>query len=105
MKSRHELHLDLSECVLEGRVLPALPVGVTPSPFMQINTTSNQIIVPGSSTSGGGPGSTPGPSWYYLRLGVNLNTNGSGVVGSTIGGTVSIYGLRSGATAIGGGGR
>ena len=107
MRIRHELHLDLSDCELESRSLMALGPGLYPSPFMPIGSSSNQLIVTGTSSGGSGPSggtSYPGPSWYYLRLGVNLNANGSGVAGSTIGGTVSIYGQRLAAPASGGGG-
>jgi hypothetical protein len=102
MRRRLEFHPDLTECTLEERFLLALPPGLGPTPFMQINPQTNQIVPSGTSQSGGTGGlSTPGPSYYYLRLGANV---GFGVAGSSIGGTVSIFGLNNRPTATGGGG-
>jgi hypothetical protein len=46
----------------------------------------------------------PGPTFFYIRLGVGLN--GFGLASLSIGGTVSIFGLNTSSTAsgIGGGG-
>src|SRR4051812_48224693 len=119
LKERLALHPDLSECVLEDRVLLAIEPGLYPSAFMQVNSSSNQLIVPGTSTSGGGGSGggsvTPGPSFYYIFLGANGNSVSSG---SRVGGSVSLYSITNlrvlpsgamvhtinGAPSLGGGG-
>src|SRR4051812_13632966 len=98
LKERLALHPDLSECALEDRVLLAIEPGLYPSAFMQVNSSSNQFIVPGTSTSGGGGGGsgggsvTPGPSFYYILLGANGNSVSSG---SRVGGSVSLYSITN----------
>lgn len=88
MQSRLALHPDLNECRLEDRTLLAAPGQYTVAPFFQINPTSNQFIVPGTSTSGGSS-TTVGPQFFYLLIGVNSSGGGSFSIGST----VSVYGL------------
>src|SRR4051812_31540523 len=81
MRSHHEFHPDLSDCVLEDRALLALAPGLGPSPFMAFSATTNQIIVPGTSTggsTGSGGGVSPGPTFYYLRIGASPSGGGSG---------------------------
>jgi hypothetical protein len=103
MRRDNQFHPDLTDCVLEDRCLLALPPGLAPSPFMPVNSTTNQMIPLGSSVTGGGGGPvSPGPTFFYIRLGVNLG--GFGVAGSSLGGTVSIFGLNTRPTALGGGG-
>ena len=60
---------------------------------MQVNSSSNQFIVPGTrSPCGDGSGSRgarhPGPSFYYIFLGVERQAVSSG---SRVGGSVSLY--------------
>jgi hypothetical protein len=73
---------------------------------MPINSASNQFITPSSGGSGvgGTAGSSliPGPTFFFIRLGVSLN--GFGLAGSSIGGTVSIFGLNTNPTPPRGGG-
>lgn len=98
MNPRHALHPDLSECILEDRALLALPIGLMSSGFIPV-ATNNSFIVPALSTPGAGsPGSMPGPSYYYLMVGTNGN---SGMVGSRIGGGISIYGAGSQSNSAG----
>jgi hypothetical protein len=100
---------DLRACALEDRILPAIEFGLFPSPFLQVNLATNQIFVPGTSTSsagisaGGSSGANtinlqglgsnpPGPSWYFIMMG----SNASGVSnGSSIGGSLSLYNLAA----------
>jgi hypothetical protein len=66
------------------------------------------MVSPGSVVSTGaavtGSNLNPGPTFFYIRLGVSLS--GFGLAGSSIAGTVSIFGLNTSSTAsgIGGGG-
>jgi len=95
-KERHALRPDLSECILEDRVLQAIEPGLYPSAFMAVNSASNQIIVPGtSSPSGGGSGGgsvIPGPSFYFILLGSNASSVSTG---SRVGGSVSLYSIAN----------
>jgi hypothetical protein len=106
MLKRHEFRPDLNECTLEDRFLPALPPGLAPSPFLAVNSASNQMVSPGSVVSTGaavtGSSLNAGPTFFYIRLGVSLS--GFGLAGSSIGGTVSIFGLNTNLTASGTGG-
>jgi hypothetical protein len=52
MRSRREFHPDLSECELEDRPLMAPVPGAMGTPFLSVNPTTNQIIVPGTSMGG-----------------------------------------------------
>ncbi len=105
MNDRLALRPDLSVCALEDRILPAIEFGMFPNPFLQVNAASNQLYVPGTSTSSAGinaggslnsnsislsglGSNPPGPQWYFLMVGANA----SGVAsGSITGGSVSIY--------------
>jgi hypothetical protein len=105
MNDRLALRPDLRACALEDRILPAIEFGLFPSPFLQVSLSTNQIFVPGTSTSsagisaGGSSGGTsltlqglgsnpPGPSWYFILIGGNA----SGVAtGSSVGGSLSVY--------------
>jgi len=105
MNDRLALRPDLSRCALEDRILPAIEFGMFPNPFLQVNSATNQLFVPGTSTSSAGisAGSSlnsnsislsglgsnpPGPQWYFLFVGGNA----SGVSnGSITGGSLSIY--------------
>lgn len=108
MRRQFEFHPDLSECLLEDRLLLALPPGLAPSPFMSINSATNQMVPSGTSGGGGSGGGgggglvSPGPTYFYLRIGVNLG--GMAQAGSSLGGTVSVFGLNTRATVSGGGG-
>jgi hypothetical protein len=104
MHDRLALRPDLSACELEERILPAIEFGLFPNPFLLVNNATNQLFVPGTSTSsagisaggnlGGGMSlnglgsNAPGPNWYFLMVG----NNASGVTtGSTVGGSLSLY--------------
>jgi hypothetical protein len=104
MNDRLAFRPDLIECALEVRILPAIEFGLTPNPFLQVNATTNQLIVPGTSTSsagisaGGSIGSgssgsnAPGPNWFFLMIGGNA----SGVSnGSRVGGSLSVFSITS----------
>jgi hypothetical protein len=90
MHFSHALRPDLAECYLEDRTLLALPIGLMPSGFLP-NGTNNTFVVPGFQAPGTATAaSAPGPSYFYLLIGSSGNT---GVVGSRIGGGVSVFGL------------
>ncbi len=107
MSARLALRPDLDRCRLEGRVLPALATFLMPSAFLPVNSSSNQFIVSGTSPSlttapttsvsaNFSLSSTPGPSFYLLRIGVSLSSGSGGVgsvAGSSLGGTVSLFGV------------
>ena len=95
----------MSACALEDRILPAIEFGLFPNPFLQVNAATNQIIVPGTSTSSAGinaggslnsnsislqglGSNPPGPQWFFLMVGGNASGVSSG---STIGGSLSLY--------------
>jgi len=92
MNSRLALRPDLMECELEDRALLAVPIGLMPSQFIP-NGSNNSFVVAGTVAPGSSAAaSAPGPSYFYLLLGSN---GGTGLVGSRIGGSVSVYGLNS----------
>jgi hypothetical protein len=93
MNPRHALRPDLTQCLLEDRALLALPIGLMPSQLLA-TASNNSLIVPGfgSPGSGSGGGTAPGPSFFYLLIG---STGGSGLVGSRLGGGVSVFGMSS----------
>ncbi len=102
MRDRLALRPDLNECTLEDRCLLYAP-GLS-NAFLPINSTTNQISVPGTNSSGGSGGGNnvkPGPTFYYVTVGVSF---GSGFAGVSPGSTVSIYSVRSLASTSGGGG-
>jgi hypothetical protein len=105
MNDRLALRPDLAWCELEERILPAIEFGLFPNPFLLVNGATNQLFVPGTSTSsagisaGGNVGgnsinlnglgsSPPGPNWYFLMVGANAS---SVATGSTVGGSLSLY--------------
>ncbi len=105
MNDRLALRPDLSRCALEARILPAIEFGMFPNPFLQVNSATNQLFVPGTSTSSAGisAGSSlggnsislsglgsnpPGPQWYFIFVGGNASGVSSG---SITGGSLSIY--------------
>jgi hypothetical protein len=81
---------NLAECILEDRALLALPIGLMPSQFIPEAANNSFVIAsfqaPGTVTSA----SAPGPTFYYMLVGANSN---GGMVGSRIGGGVSVYGI------------
>jgi len=105
MNDRLAIRPDLSRCALEDRILPAIEFGMFPNPFLQVNSATNQLFVPGTSTSSAGisaggslnsnsislsglGSNPPGPQWYFLFVGGNA----SGVSnGSVTGGSLSVY--------------
>ncbi len=96
MNSRLALRPDLDECALEERYLLAAP-GLSASQFMPSSAFSPSFVVPGfsvgSGSSGGGPTTYPGPSFFYILLGAS-GGNASGI-GLTSGARFSVYGLGS----------
>jgi hypothetical protein len=107
MNDRLALRPDLSACTLEDRILPAIEFGLFPNPFMLVNGGTNQIIVPGTSTSSAGisaggslnsnsinlqgmGNSAPGPNWFILMVGGNASGVSSG---STVGGSLSLFSI------------
>ena len=109
MNDRLALRPDLTRCALEARILPTIEFGLFPSPFLQVNAASNQIYVPGTSTSSAGisaggslnsnsislsglGSNPPGPNWYFLMVGGNA----TGVsTGSSVGGSLSLYSITN----------
>src|SRR5262249_2021204 len=89
MIDRHALRPNLAECMLEDRALLALPIGLMPSQFIPVASNNSFVLAsfqaPGTVTSA----SAPGPTYYYMLVGSNGN---GGMVGSRIGGGVSVYG-------------
>jgi len=105
MNDRLALRPDLTRCALEDRILPAIEFGLFPNPFLQVNAATNQLFVPGTSTSSAGisaggslSGSSislsglgsnpPGPNWYFLMVGGNATGVSNG---SSVGGSLSLY--------------
>jgi hypothetical protein len=105
MNDRLALRPDLSRCALEDRILPAIEFGMFPNPFLQVNGATNQLFVPGTSTSSAGisaggslngnsislsglGSNPPGPQWYFIFVGGNASGVSSG---SITGGSLSIY--------------
>jgi hypothetical protein len=79
MSHRPALRPDLNACTLEDRCLPA-PLSLVNS-FLPINLVTNQMVLPGSSPSsggGGGSSSNPGPSFYFVTVGLSVNNGFSG---------------------------
>jgi hypothetical protein len=90
--SRHALHPDLNECMLEDRCLMFAP-GLFSTGFLPSTTGSAQFVVPGFPTSSGG-GATifPGPTFYYLLLG---GGGGAGLSNGAASAGISVYGLSN----------
>ncbi|MBV8314497.1 MAG: hypothetical protein JOZ53_06130 [Planctomycetaceae bacterium] len=105
MSHRPVLRPDLNACALEDRCLPA-PLSLVNS-FLSFNLVTNQMVVPGTSPSSGGGGgnsSYPGPSFYFVTVGLSVNNGSSG--GST-GSLLSVFqfnGTLLGTLGGGGGG-
>jgi len=112
MRPRHDLPLDLNDCILEDRVLMAYGPGLMGSAFFA-NTSTNSMVVPGTNAGSGGPGggsASPGPQFYNLLVGLSLSSTGA--LGPGSGGTISLYSrnlissttLGTGNSMLGGGG-
>jgi len=109
MNDRQALRPDLSRCALEARILPAIEFGLFPNPFLQVNAATNQMYVPGTSTSSAGisaggslnsggvqnqglGSNPPGPQWFFLMVGGNATGVSNG---STVGGSLSLYSITN----------
>jgi len=109
MNDRLALRPDLLRCALEDRILPAIEFGLFPNPFLQVNSATNQLYVPGTSTSSAGisaggslnsnsipsqglGSNPPGPQWFFLMVGGNATGVSNG---STVGGSLSLYSITN----------